>query len=160
MTAQFAGDTALEKGGVTHPGRGGDAALKKKESSESLADRPARLRGSTFINDDVVAVISRIAAERIPGVHQIGESAFRTVLSRWRRRHGVEAEIGMEEAAADIELVVEFGHPMRDVAQDVREHVIEAIESMTGRRVVEVNVFVTDVHVPKSNAQRSRRELK
>jgi uncharacterized alkaline shock family protein YloU len=118
------------------------------------------MRGSTFIEDDVVAVISRIAAERIPGVHQIGESALRTVLSRWRRSHGVDAEVGMEEAACDIELVVEFGHPMREVAQDVREQVIDAIESMTGRKVVEVNVFVTDVHVPKTAGQRHRRELK
>ena len=144
MATQTAASTAIEK---------------KSESRESLANRPARMRGATFIEDDVVAVISRIAAERIPGVHQIGESALRTVLSRWRRSHGVDAEVGMEEAAADIEIVVEFGHPMRDVAQDVREQVIDAIESMTGRKVVEVNVFVTDVHVPKTG-QRHRRELK
>jgi uncharacterized alkaline shock family protein YloU len=144
MATQPAASTAIEK---------------KSDSREALANRPARTRGATFIEDDVVAVISRIAAERIPGVHQIGESALRTVLSRWRRSHGVDAEVGMEEAAADIEIVVEFGHPMREVAQDVREQVIDAIESMTGRKVVEVNVFVTDVHVPKTG-QRHRRELK
>ena len=138
------------------------AALEKATTNKSsaLAEQPARLRGTTFIDDDVVAVISRIAAERIPGVHQIGDTSLRTVLSRWRRRHGVDAEVGMEEAAAELEIVVEYGHPMREVAQDVREHVIEAIESMTGRRVVEVNVYVTDVHVPKSTNQRTRRELK
>ena len=144
MTADLAGSTQLEK----------------PHDNDALSQRPARDRGSTFIEDDVVAVISRIAAERIPGVHQIGESALRTVLSRWRRRHGVDAEVGMEQAAADIEIVVEFGHPMRAVAQDVREQVIDAIESMTGRTVVEVNVFVTDVHVPKTAGQRHRRELK
>lgn len=135
-------------------------ALEKPQENEALSQRPPRERGATFIEDDVVAVISRIAAERIPGVYQIGESSLRTVLSRWRRSHGVDAEVGMEQAAADIEIVVEFGHPMRAVAQDVREQVIDAIESMTGRTVVEVNVFVTDVHVPKVAGQRHRRELK
>lgn len=158
MTTRNAGSGALKKSETSQTGA--DTALKKNESNESLANRPARLRGSTFIDDGVVAVISRIAAEQIPGVHQIGESSLRTVLSRWRRSHGVDAEVGLEEAAADIEIVVEFGHPMRDVAQDVREQVIEAIESMTGRRVVEVNIYVTDVHVPKTAAQRHRRELK
>jgi uncharacterized alkaline shock family protein YloU len=158
MTTQTTGHAALKQSGASQTA--GDTALKRNDSNESLASRPARTRGSTFIDDGVVAVISRIAAERIPGVHQIGESSLRTVLSRWRRSHGVDAEVGLEEAAADIEIVVEFGYPMRDVAQDVREQVIEAIESMTGRRVVEVNVYVTDVHVPKTAVQRHRRELK
>ena len=134
--------------------------LPAGDDSMPLADRPPRLRGNTYIDDEVVSVIARIAAEQVPGVYQIGESSLRNVLSRFRRQHGVEAEVGLHEAAADIELTVEFGYSMRDVAQDVRERIIEAVESMTGRRVTEVNVYIIDVDVPKSaGGSRRRREL-
>lgn len=136
-------------------------ALEVSDRDKALApsERLARLRGNTYIDDEVISVIARIAAEQVPGIHQIGASNLRNVFSRFRRHSGVEAEVGMREAAADIEITVEFGYSMREVAEDVRERVIDSIESMTGRTVVEVNVFVVNVFVPKSAGQRRRREL-
>ena len=135
-------------------------APRSDDEAVAMADRPPRLRGNTYIDDEVVSVIARIAAEGVPGVYKIGESNLRNVLSRFSRHHGVEAEVGLHEAAADIELTVEFGYSMRDVAQDARERIIDAVESMTGRRVVEVNVYVIDVYVPKAaGGSRRRREL-
>ncbi len=121
-------------------------------------DKPARERGSTYIEDDVVSVIARIAAEQVPGIHKLGDSSLRRIVSRFGRHHGVDSEVGMKEAAVDIEVVVEFGHSIVDVAQELRQRVIETVESMTGRRVVEVNVFVIDVHVAKIET-RHRRQL-
>lgn len=123
-------------------------------------DKPARLRGRTYIEDDVIAVIARIAAVQVEGVHSLGESSLRSIMSRFSRHRGVEAETGMVEAAVDLEIVVELGHSIKDVAEDMRERVVDAVESMTGRRVVEVNIFVVDVHVPKTSEKRHRRELK
>jgi len=124
----------------------------------TLDAKPARERGSTYIEDDVVSVIARIAAEQVPGIHKLGDSSLRRIVSRFGRHHGVDAEVGMKEAAVDIEVVVEFGHSIVEVAQELRERVIETVESMTGRRVVEVNVFVIDVHVAKIET-RHRRQL-
>jgi uncharacterized alkaline shock family protein YloU len=123
--------------GVTHPGGETDRAA------------PPRSRGKTFIQDDVVSVIARIAAEQVPGVHQIGESSLRNIMARLGRHAGVEAEVGQQEAAVDVQIVVEFGFAIREVAEELRARVIDTVESMTGRRVVEVNVFVVDVHIPK-----------
>lgn len=135
------------------------AMVAETDTAIAPSERPARLRGNTYIDDEVISVIARIAAEQVPGIHQIGESNLRNVFSRFRRHAGVEAEVGMREAAADIEITIEFGYSMREVAEDVRERIIDAIESMTSRHVVEVNVFVVDVYVPKSAGQRRRREL-
>jgi uncharacterized alkaline shock family protein YloU len=115
-------------------------------------------RGRTYIEDDVVSVIARIAAENVDGVHQLGESSLRGVISRLGRHGGVDAEVGMKEAAVDVEIVVEFGYPIKDVSRSLREQIISTVETMTGRRVVEVNVFVTDVHVGKLE-RRHRRQL-
>lgn len=144
--------------------RGGDSSVDASNNpatleTTSLAQRPARTRGHTYISDDVISIIARRAAEQTDGVHQIGESSFRTVLSRFGRHHGVEAEVGLKEAAVDIEVIVELGHPIRDVTQNLRESVIEAVESMTGRDVVEVDIHVVDVHAPETTTGSRRRQL-
>lgn len=132
----------------------GFAKAPTRDEARSL---PARDRGATYIVDDVVSVIGRLAAEQIEGVHAIGDTSFRQMVSRLGRHHGVDAEVGLQEAAVDIEIVVLYGHSIKRVAEDVRESIVESVESMTGRSMVEVNVFVIDVHVPEPSKRVHRR---
>jgi len=140
--------SSVTQGGIG-PGLPGDGVDR---------EAPARTRGKTFIQDDVVSVIARIAAEQVPGVHQIGESSLRAIMARLGRHPGVDSEVGLQQAAVDVEIVVEFGYSIRQVAEELRARVIDTVESMTGRQVVEVNVFVVDVHVPKVE-RKPRRNL-
>ena len=127
-----------------HSGDGGDQI----DTSSS--------RGQTFVQDQVVSIIARIAAEHVEGVHRLGESSLRTLFSRFGRSHGVDAEVGMKEAAIDVEVVVEFGYPIRDVANGIRAQVIKVVEEMVGRSVLEVNVYVIDIHTPPVDSRRHR----
>lgn len=113
-------------------------------------------RGQTFVEDEVVSIIARIAAEQVQGVHRLGESSLRTLFSRFGRSHGVDAEVGMKEAAIDVEIIVEFGYPIRSVADSIRARVIQVVEEMVGRRVLEVNVYVIDIHTPAVETRRRR----
>ena len=131
-------------------------ALPLKPSDREKLDQDPRHRGKTYIDDEVVSVIARIAAEQVEGVHQLGASNLRGMISRLGRKSGVEAEVGLKEAAIDLEVVVEFGYPIREVAEELRSVVIETIEATTGRRVIEVNIFVVDVHIPQTE-HRTRR---
>ncbi|MER7730322.1 Asp23/Gls24 family envelope stress response protein [Streptomyces erythrochromogenes] len=117
---------------------------------------PAGTRGRTSIADVVVVKIAGMAAREIPGVHDMGGGLSRT-LGAVRDRvpggrphvgRGIKVEVGERQAAIDVELVVEYGVPVPDVARDVRENVIGAVERITGLQVVEVNVAVNDVHLP------------
>ncbi|MFB7805365.1 Asp23/Gls24 family envelope stress response protein [Streptomyces virginiae] len=117
---------------------------------------PAGTRGRTSIADTVVVKIAGRAAREIPGVHDMGGGLSRT-LGAVRDRvpggrpnvgRGVKVEVGERQAAIDVELVVEHGVPVPDVARDVRENVMAAVERITGLEVVEVNIAVTDVHLP------------
>jgi uncharacterized alkaline shock family protein YloU len=120
-------------------------------------DEPAATRGRTSIADLVVVKIAGMAAREVPGVHAMGAGFSRT-LGAVRDRvpgggrpnvsRGVKAEVGERQTALDLDLVVEYGVPIADVARDVREHVITAVERMTGLEVVEVNIAVGDVHLP------------
>jgi uncharacterized alkaline shock family protein YloU len=136
--------------------------LERAEEERPAAEmrkRPPAERGKTFIDDEVVSVITRLAAEEVEGIHRIGEPSLRNFLATLGRGTGVDAEVGMQEAAADIEVVMEMGYPIREVAAEIRKRVIETVERMTGRSMVEVNVHVVDIHVPKVE-RRSRRELR
>ncbi|MEV7415643.1 Asp23/Gls24 family envelope stress response protein [Streptomyces sp. NPDC089919] len=119
-------------------------------------EEPGGTRGRTSIADTVVVKIAGRAAREIPGVHDMGGGLART-LGAVRDRvpggrpnvgRGVKVEVGERQAAIDVELVVEYGVPVPDVARDVRENVIAAVERITGLEVVEVNIAVTDVHLP------------
>lgn len=122
--------------------------VSSKDSSTS--------RGEIYVDDEVVSIIARTAAERVPGVHRLGGSSMRTLFSRFGRSHGVAAEVGLKEAAIDVEVVVEFGYPILAIATDIRERVIETVETMVGRKVVEVNVYVIDIHTGAFETRRHR----
>lgn len=110
--------------------------------------------GRTTIADTVVTKIAGIAAREVRGVHQLGGGAARALGSvRERvggRAHGqgVSVEVGEREAAVDVDVVVEYGVSIADVAAGIRRNVISSIESMTGLDVTEVNVTVDDIFLP------------
>ncbi|MGW1541718.1 Asp23/Gls24 family envelope stress response protein [Streptomyces sp. NPDC002309] len=130
----------------------GVSALKGRTG----AGTPAETRGRTTIADGVVAKIAGMAAREVEGVYNLGAGMARA-LGAMRERvpggggsitRGVKVEVGERQAAVDLEVVVEYGVSIVDVAGGVRTHVISAVERMTGLEVVEVNIAVDDVHLP------------
>lgn len=139
-----------------------DPSPKNPNPTPVTSAKPsASERGKTYIADEVVSIIARIAAEEVDGVYQLGDSSLRGVMSRLGRKSGIESEVGLKEAAIDVDVVVEYGFPITKVSSDLRRQVIENVEYMTGRKVVEVNINVVDVHVPRVEqaAAKPKRQL-
>ncbi|SEO75503.1 Uncharacterized conserved protein YloU, alkaline shock protein (Asp23) family [Actinacidiphila rubida] len=113
-------------------------------------------RGRTTIADGVVEKIAGLAARDVVGVHAMGTGLSRTFGAVRDRvpgggrsvSRGVKAEVGEVQTALDLDIVVDYGVSIVDVARAVRENVIAAVERMTGLEVVEVNVAVGDVKLP------------
>jgi uncharacterized alkaline shock family protein YloU len=112
--------------------------------------------GSTTIADVVVQKVAGLATREISGVHALGGGSAR-VLGAIRDRipgasasagQGVSVEVGEKQAAVDLEIVVEYGVPINNLAKAVRRNVTTAIEQITGLEVVEVNINVNDVYLP------------
>ena len=61
---------------------------------------------------------------------------------------GVQVEVGEKQAAVDLDIVVEYGASIVDLARAVRRNVITAVERMTGLEVIEVNIAVNDIQIP------------
>jgi uncharacterized alkaline shock family protein YloU len=112
-------------------------------------------QGKTSIADSVVEKIAGTSAREIDGVHAMGTGrarAFGAIRERIpvggstpNAAQGVNVEVGERQAAVDLDLVVEYGVAIVDVAQSVRENVIANVERMTGLEVTEVNIAVDDV---------------
>jgi uncharacterized alkaline shock family protein YloU len=117
-------------------------------------------QGKTSIADTVVAKIVGMAAREIPGIYGMGAGLSRT-LGAMRDRlpgvsspgvtQGVTVEVGERQAAVDLDLVIEYGASIPDVAAGVRRNVINAVEKMCGLDVVEVNITIDDVHMPSDD---------
>jgi len=124
--------------------------------------------GNTRIADGVVAKIATMAARQVGGVHEMGAGMTRTLGSVRERLPGVAADaaqgvavqVGERQAAVDIDLVVEYGLSIPDLAAAVRTNVVNEVEHMCGLEVVEVNITVDDVHVsgeePEAEPQEPR----
>jgi uncharacterized alkaline shock family protein YloU len=142
----------------------GDQELEPQVSTRKATRRGGGdpgARGRTTIADGVVEKIAALAARDVVGVHALGSGLART-LGAVRDRvpggsksvtRGVKAEVGEVQTALDLEIVVDYGVSIGDVARDVRENVIAAVERMTGLEVVEVNIAVSDVKLPEEEEE-------
>jgi uncharacterized alkaline shock family protein YloU len=145
------------------------SATTIKPASRGAGSQLATSQGTTVIADTVVAKIAAVAAREVNGVDQLGGGVARAFgVTRERIpgsggpnvSQGVAVEVGETQAAVDIDLVVEYGVSIIDLAAGVRRNVITSLERMTGLQVVEVNVAVNDIHLPSDESsvsdQRSR----
>lgn len=102
------------------------------------------------IADDVVAVIAGVAASEVPGVYSMSggfAGGISEVLSGKKNlAKGIKVEVGEKETRIDVNIIVEYGTRIPDVAFDIQNRVKSAVEGMTGLKVVAVNVHVQGVN--------------
>ena len=115
----------------------------------------------TYAND-VIATIAGVAANEVSGVAGMSggiSSGITEMLGKKNLTKGVKVEVGTQEAAIDLNIVVEYGSELHKVAEAVQENLKKAVETMTGLQVVEVNVNILGVNV-KSEDSNSMQKLK
>ena len=59
---------------------------------------------------------------------------------------GIKVEVTDTEAKIDVNIIVEYGSRIPDVAFEIQNRVKKAVESMAGLKVEEVNVHVQGVN--------------
>jgi uncharacterized alkaline shock family protein YloU len=104
--------------------------------------------GSIQIAPEVIAVIAGLATVEVPGVAGMSggfAGGIADLLGRKNLSKGVKVEVGQLEAAIDVSIIIEFGTRIPEVASEIQRNIKNAIESMTGLSVIEVNVHIHDV---------------
>ncbi|MCK2212736.1 Asp23/Gls24 family envelope stress response protein [Actinomadura sp. ATCC 31491] len=149
----------------THAAGTGQATVPRARTESGGASGSSLVtdKGTTSIDDGVVAKIAGLAAREVSGVHAMGGGTARALGSvrglvggERSVAQGVSVEVGERQAAVDLDLVAEYGTAIPDLAAAVRKNVIGAVERMCGLEVTEVNIRVDDVHLPDQDGDRDR----
>lgn len=119
-------------------------------------------KGNTTIAETVVQKIAGIATREVPGVYAMGSAGRRAFSSLTERipgsqtnvSGGVSVEKGERQAAIDLTIVVEHDASIVEISQMIRKNVIASVEDATGLEVIEVNINVTDVHLPEDDQEK------
>lgn len=102
------------------------------------------------ISDEVVAIIASMAASEVKGVANMSGGIVGGISEiLGKKTKGVKVQVGEKETTIDISLIVEYGARIPDIAWEVQNKVKTQVESMTGLKVVSVNVIVQGVNFPK-----------
>lgn len=122
---------------------------KKEEVLENKEEIDTENSG-VKISNDVVAVIAGVAVSEVQGVASM-QSGFAGGISevlsgKKNRTKGIKVEIEENTAKIDVNIIVEYGTRIPDVAFEIQNRVKKAVESMTGLNVEEVNVHVQGVN--------------
>lgn len=127
----------------------------KKDNLPLTLDQDNESTGTITYANEVIAIIAGVAANEVEGVAGMCSGGGITdVFGRNKNiTKGVKVELGTEEAAVDIYLVIEYGTPIQTAASNVQENVRKAIESMTGLHVVRVDVHVQGVSFEKEQKE-------
>ncbi len=156
----------LSQPGTVIPRTGEERAREEARDGSTVPERRRPVgplqteRGNTTLEDTVVAKIAGMAAREVPGVYAMGNAArraFNAISERIPNSQtnvsgGISVEKGERQTAIDVTVVVDYGASVVEVGNGIRRNVIQAVEQTTGLEVVEVNVNVSDVHLPEEES--------
>lgn len=110
--------------------------------------------GHVNISDDVIGIITNIAASEVKGVALQGSFAgdIAEILGKKNMTKGVRVNITEDNVVTvDLNVIVDFGIVIPDVAWKVQDKVKTSIEEMTDLKVEAVNVNVLGINLGKTH---------
>jgi len=117
--------------------------------------------GTVNISEDVISIIANIAASEVEGVEKMtggitGE--ITEMLGMKSLSKGVEVYIDNNDVKISMNIAIEYGNKIKEVAEKVQEKVKETVETMTGLNVNGVNIGIQEVVFPKKNKDSDNKE--
>lgn len=125
--------------------------IKEEElKQEEVETKTENTENGIEISNDVIAVIAGVAVSEVQGVASMSGSfagGISEVLSGKKNlAKGIKVEKAENVAKIDVNIIVEYGSRIPDVAFEIQNRVKKAVEGMTGFKVEEVNVHVQGVN--------------
>jgi uncharacterized alkaline shock family protein YloU len=106
--------------------------------------------GNVCIADEVVAIIAGLAATEVEGVDSMAGNITNELVAKLGMKNlsrGVKVEVTEEHVSVDLSLNVKYNYSIPQICSEVQEKVKNAIENMTGLKVLEVNVKIAGVSI-------------
>lgn len=105
--------------------------------------------GQVKISNDVIQTIAGFAALEIDGIDK--STSFTDKLFR---NNGINVDIENNQAIIDMCLQVKYGEVIPDVCKKVQENIINAVETMAGLKVAQVNLHVDSIGLRKEREKK------
>ncbi|MDY5974678.1 MAG: Asp23/Gls24 family envelope stress response protein [Streptococcus hyovaginalis] len=109
----------------------------------------SEIKSTVTYDEKVIQKIVGHALENIDGLLAISGGFFANVKDKLVNSDdvttGVNVEVGKEEVATDLDIIVEYGKDIPSIAEGIKAIVAQNVEVMTHLKVVEVNVNVVDI---------------
>lgn len=106
--------------------------------------------GNVKISVDVIATVASIATNEIKGVAGMSGTALGGIADilggKRSRGKGVKVDVSGDTCVIDLNIAVNYGVRIPDIAWDVQENVKNSVESMTGMTVSKVNIHVDGIN--------------
>lgn len=138
---------------------------EKKESEELLINEVEEENSDAGveISDDVVAVIAGIAVSDVQGVAGMAKGfaggLTEALSGKKNLAKGIKVEVAGKETKIDVNIIVEYGTRIPDVAFEIQSRIKKSVKEMTGLEVVSVNVHVQGVQTPQErNTKQEEKE--
>lgn len=114
------------------------------------------------ISNEVIAVIAGVAASEVQGVASMAGSftggLTEALKGKKNLAKGIRVEATEATAKVDVNIIVEYGSRIPDVAFEIQNRVKKSVENMTGLKVTEVNVHVQGVNTESITAESEETE--
>lgn len=117
---------------------------------------------SIKIANDVVASIAGVAVSEVPGVYGMAggfAGGISEVLSGKKSlSKGIKVDVTEKETKIDVNIIVEYGTRIPDVAFEIQKRVKKAVETMTGLKVVNVNIHIQGINIPENHKESAEQQ--
>ena len=135
---------------------------EKKEEIVEIEENTEGSNDGIKIANDVVAVIAGVAVSEVPGVAGMAggfAGGISEVFSGKKSlSKGIKVDTDEKEVKIDVNIIVEYGSRIPDVAFEIQNRVKKSVENMTGLKVAEVNVHVQGVKTERDEKEENNSE--
>ena len=118
------------------------------ENKEIVAENDESIK----ISNDVVASIAGVAVSEVPGVYGMA-GGITEIFGKKGLTKGIKVEVGEKETKIDVNIIVEYGARIPDVAFEIQNRVKKAVETMTGLKVASVNIHIQGINIPEKRSE-------
>ena len=127
-------------------------------STENKEEISSENYESIKIANDVVASIAGIAVSEVSGVYGMA-GGITEIFGKKGLSKGIKVEVGEKSTKIDVNIIVEYGVRIPDVAFEIQNRVKKAVETMTGLNVSSVNIHIQGINIAEKRKDEKNEEI-
>ena len=127
----------------------GKETPEQTHTNQFSTNKDAQVKGETVYDDKVIQKIIGSAIDKIDGLLTVNGGFFSNAAEKLVNTEnvtaGIETEVGKEQVAIDLEVIVAYGKDIPRLFAQIQEIVLQEVSRLTALEVKEINIRIVDV---------------